>query len=134
MYHQLMLYRVLDCYNLVRNNNHFGQELLNIFRQKVPMMLGWLQQMTFSNGDIPLLNDSAFNINPSTKSLTEYANTLGITAQKLSLKQSGYRKIVKDAYELIIDIGAYWTRLYSRDMLIMIFLIFYSIQRNNRLL
>ncbi|MBK8735614.1 MAG: hypothetical protein IPL98_06840 [Saprospiraceae bacterium] len=26
------------------------------------LMLGWLQQITFSNGDIPLVNDSAFGI------------------------------------------------------------------------
>jgi uncharacterized heparinase superfamily protein len=105
MYHQLMLYRVLDCYNLVKKNNHFDQELLSFFKEKAELMLGWLEQMTFKNGDIPLLNDSAFNINPTTQELIEYANRLGLQPKKKELNESGYRKIIQKNYELIADIG-----------------------------
>ena len=105
MYHQLMLYRVLDAYNLVKNNSHFNQELLPFFREKAELMLGWLEQITFNNGDIPLLNDSAFNINPTTKEIFSYAKQLNLGTKRRPLKESGYRKIVRPDYELIADIG-----------------------------
>lgn len=105
MYHQLMLYRVLDSYNLVKNNPSFNKELLGFLKEKAQIMLGWLTQMTFSNGDIPLLNDSAFNINPTTKELVSYANQLEIIPKKRPLKESGYRKIIKGNYEIVVDIG-----------------------------
>ena len=105
MYHQLMLYRILDCYNLVKNNLHFNQELLGSIKEKATLLLGWLQQITFRNGPIPLFNDCAFQVNLSTKELTEYANQLGINAEKKALKESGYRKISKGNYEIIVDIG-----------------------------
>jgi hypothetical protein len=105
MYHQLMFYRVLDSYNLIKNNLQFNQELLSLFKEKAQIMLGWLEQMTFKNGDIPLLNDSAFNINPTTKELIAYAHQLGIKPQKKPLKESGYRKISNENFEIILDIG-----------------------------
>lgn len=105
MYHQLMLYRVLDSYNLVKNNRLFNQELLSLFKEKAKLMLGWIKQITFKNGNIPLLNDSAFNINPTTKELLDYARQLNITPQKRSLKESGYRKYNFPSYEMIVDVG-----------------------------
>jgi hypothetical protein len=105
MYHQLMLYRVLDCYNLVKNNHYFNQELLSPLKEKVQLMLGWLEQITFKNGDIPLLNDSAFGINPTTKQLINYAAQFNIKSLNRPLKESGYRKIANDNYEIVIDIG-----------------------------
>ena len=105
MYHQLMLYRVLDCYNLVKNNPHFEQELAAFFKEKAEKMLGWLENMTFQNGDIPLLNDSAFFINPTTEEILNYANQLNLKSKKIPLKESGYRKITRKSYELIADIG-----------------------------
>jgi len=105
MYHQLMLYRVLDCYNLVKNNSQFDQELLSFFKEKAQIMLGWLEQITFQNGDIPLLNDSASNINPTTKELVIYVQQLGIQSKKILLKESGYRKVSNSNYECVIDVG-----------------------------
>lgn len=105
MYHQLMLYRVLDCINLIKNNIHFNKELLRFLRIKAEIMLGWLNQMTFSNGDIPLLNDSASNVNPTTSEIKEYSKQLGIKSEELTLKESGYRKIKKGNYEIIVDVG-----------------------------
>lgn len=105
MYHQLMLYRVLDSYNLVKNNRLFNQELLPLFKEKARLMLGWIEQITFESGEIPLLNDSAFNINPTTKELLDYARQLNILPQKNPLKESGYRKYDFSPYEMIVDVG-----------------------------
>lgn len=109
MYHQIILDRLLDCINLLQNNQRFDDqpELLKLMQNKVQKMLGWLNTITFSDGEIPLLNDSATDIAPSTIQLNEYARTLNIAhqAQNWKLSSSGYRKFTSPTYECIIDIG-----------------------------
>jgi Heparinase II/III-like protein/Heparinase II/III N-terminus len=111
MYHQIMLFRVLDCINLVQNNTFKEQELLPLLATKAKAMLGWLNTMTFANGCIPLFNDSANKIAPTTAQLNEYALVLQCflhikdASVCLPLNVSGYRKISKPQYEMIIDIG-----------------------------
>lgn len=105
MYHQIMLFRVLDCINLVQNNHFKNQELLEFLKAKAAFMLGWLEVITFKNGDIPLLNDSANGIAPKTKELFEYASRLDIATKDIRLKESGYRKYSNEYYECVVDIG-----------------------------
>lgn len=109
MYHQLMLFRVLDCINLIENgewriDNH---RLLGLLINKASLMLSWLKNITYTNGDIPLLNDSANKIAPTAKELFNYAERLNSQFSILNsqLKDSGYRKIKKDNYECIVDVG-----------------------------
>ena len=78
MYHQIMLFRVLDCINLVKNNSWKEEELLKLLISKAEIMLGWLSTITYDNGDIPLLNDSANGISPTTQELNDYAIILNI--------------------------------------------------------
>jgi len=105
MYHQLMLFRVLDCINLIKNNDWKHQELLVFLEQKVSLMLGWLKTITYKNGDIPLLNDSANKIAPTSSELFDYAKRLSINYHPSHMNQSGYRKIEKTHYECVVDIG-----------------------------
>jgi len=105
MYHQIMLFRVFDCINLVENNSWKNRELLSFLKQKASLMLGWLNVVTFKNGDIPLFNDSANKIAPTTAELNKYANRLKIKEKKLKLESSGYRKFQQNRYELIVDVG-----------------------------
>ncbi len=105
MYHQLMLYRVLDCINLVKNNKWENQELLEYLEQKASIMLSWLKNITYKNGNVPLLNDSAEKIAPSSKDLFDYASRLDLSFKDIKLNDSGYRKIEKQNYECIVDIG-----------------------------
>lgn len=105
MYHQIMLFRLLDCINLVKNSSYKNQELLEFLTSKAELMLGWLQNITYKNGDIPLFNDSANCIAPTSKQLFEYANNLKLIIKNSTLKESGYRKIDKEKYESVIDIG-----------------------------
>jgi hypothetical protein len=106
MYHSIMLYRVLDCYNLVINNVIFGYELKDLLRENGEKMLAWLNKMTFRNGDIPLVNDAAFGIAPTPQQLNEYAFRLGINCNEaIALKESGYRKCKNEKFEIIVDIG-----------------------------
>ena len=106
MYHCIMLYRVLDCYNLVHNSALFGNELEDILKEKAEAMLGWLKEVIYGDGRIPLLNDAAEEIAPATKDLVEYAQRLGIFCnKKVRLKESGYRKVRWEKFELFIDVG-----------------------------
>ena len=105
MYHQIMLFRVLDCINLVKNNSWKDREILKYLEQKVSLMLGWLKNITYRNGNIPLLNDSTNKIAPTSSELFEYAIRLSINYQPSLMIQSGYRKIEKEHYECVVDIG-----------------------------
>ncbi len=106
MYHQIMLYRVLDCYNLMQNNQQFSEpDLMQLLRVKASLMLGWLENITCQNGSIPHLNDSADGIAPTTSQLLAYAKRLDIPIEKRPLRESGYRKYVTDRYELVVDVG-----------------------------
>jgi len=68
-------------------------------------MLGWLEQITYKNGDIPLLNDSTNGIAPSSLELFEYAKRLNLNIKKVEMSASGYRKFTKEKHECILDIG-----------------------------
>ncbi len=115
MYHQIMLFRVLDCINLVHNNNWKNQELLELLSSKAEIMLGWLNTITYENGDMPLLNDSTNKIAPTIKQLNQYALNLNLKLKfdqrkssgekNLKLSDSGYRKIKNERYEMIVDVG-----------------------------
>lgn len=106
MYHQIILDRLLDSLNLVKNNSVFSDKtFLEFLILKSQLMLSWLEQMTFKNGDIPYFNDAAPKIAPTFKELSEYAIDLNLNYKKIPLRQSGYRKIAKNDYELIFDVG-----------------------------
>ncbi len=105
MYHQIMLFRVLDCINLVKNNSYKDKELLDFLDTKASLMLGWLEKITYENGDIPLFNDSAQSIAPESKKIFGYANDLKINIRNLRLSDSGYRKVLNEKYECVVDIG-----------------------------
>ena len=106
MYHQIMLFRILDCINLLQNNlKEKDTEFLQFLQQKASMMLSWLNNITFQDGSIPLLNDSTNGIAPTSKELFEYASRLNITYEKMMFNESGYRKFKNTKYECIVDVG-----------------------------
>lgn len=106
MYHQLMLFRLLDSINLIQNNpNHFSNDGLAFFQKKAKLMLGWLQAMTFADGTIPHFNDSTNNIAPLPQDLQAYGARLNLSPKKIQLKDCGYRKYKSTNYEIIVDIG-----------------------------
>ena len=100
MYHQIILCRLLDCYNFSKEKNE--KAFLKSYAEK---MLAWLNTMTMQNGDVPLLNDSAKNIAPNSKEIFAFAKRLNLTTSTALLSDSGYRKWNIDGAELIMDIG-----------------------------
>ena len=105
MYHQLMLYRLLDCVNVLQNNATAAADLLPFLQERASKMLGWLEQMTFQNGDTPLVNDSAQQIAPTSQALFSDAERLGLKKEHMTLGASGYRRFANENYELIVDAG-----------------------------
>ena len=105
MYHQIILLRVLDCIQLLQLNEWKEDDLLTFLVEKAKRMLSWLKEVTFDNGNIPMVNDSAFDIAPTSKELFLYADFLNLEFNKGKLLDSGYRMIRKDAYELFVDVG-----------------------------
>jgi hypothetical protein len=105
MYHQIMLFRVLDCIQLIKLNSWKNDDLLNLLKESSSKMLSWLDNMTFNNGDMPMVNDSAFQIAPSSEELLDYGKSLGINRKDIKLSDSGYRMFKNQKYELFMDMG-----------------------------
>ena len=105
MYHQIILFRVLDSIQLIKLNSWKNDELLNFLKEICSKMVSWLNEVTFENGDIPCVNDSTFNIAPTSQELFNYAHQIGITTKKIVLSDSGYRKFINNKFELFVDVG-----------------------------
>ncbi len=107
MYHQIVLYRLLECYDLVASNDWKQDDLLKVLGAKAENMLNWLQQMTFSNGDIPYVKDSAPGIAPNTEAILSFALKIGLSPKREStLMDSGYRFYKSSNLEVLADVGA----------------------------
>jgi hypothetical protein len=105
MYHQIILYRVLDCYQLVSKNQWKNHELANVLKETASKMLGWLRNIQFNSSALPLVNDSTEQIAPSSSELIAYAMELRITPASIPLKESGYRFFRASEFELFADVG-----------------------------
>jgi len=105
MYHQIVLTRLLDCIHLLQENNMFKDGLRSFLEAKSCEMLAWLDQVTYSNGDVPKVNDATYGVAMSSKEIFKYAHNLKLKIQNLKLSDSGYRKWVMNEMEIFIDIG-----------------------------
>ena len=101
MYHCILLDRLLDCINISADRSS-ESEFLNRY---AIMMLGHLSEICYRNGDIPLLNDAAYDIAPRPCQLFDYARRLGLQWESIPMKECGYRKFNSDNMEAIVDVG-----------------------------
>ena len=104
MYHCIILERLLDCYSVVDHQQHNTLALFML--GKIKSMLGWLETIVMSDGNIPLLNDSALGIAPLPAELFTYAKELGIEWSAVPLGASGYRKFKGHSYDVLVDVAA----------------------------
>lgn len=105
MYHNHILYRILDCIALQESNNKLlNKRLLKFLKIKTALMLSWVKNITYSNGDYPLLNDSIL-MDYSLLDIIHYADKFNISIKNIKLSDSGYRKWILKNTEIIIDIG-----------------------------
>lgn len=137
MYHKIMLFRTLDCYNLLKNNlfdvgfgmSDVGGDTLPTFNipnstsfppsvfsakydnlkkllaEKAALMLGWLENMTYTDGTTPHFGDSTDGIAPTSKALFEYAKRLSIKPLRHPLSSSGFRRLKNTHFDLLAKVG-----------------------------
>lgn len=106
MYHQIILFRMLELIDWYRKIGK-NQEFIEFVVLKTKMMLSFLKQITFVNGDIPHFSDSSEQIAPNSNDLFNLAISLKLEdLPSLGLKSSGYRRFNSKTYECIVDCGA----------------------------
>ena len=108
MYHCILLDRLLDCINFAKSKEASGfvsSSLIEVLLWIAKKQLGWLEAITWHDGDIPMLNDSAHGIAPLPVQVFDYAKRLGLNWSKNILRASGYRKMNNSRMEAVIDIG-----------------------------
>lgn len=108
MYQQILLHRVLDAYNLLKNNSLAADStIFEKLSDLIPPMLAWSQAMTHPNGQVARFHDATDGIAPSVADLSDYARRLGFEAHApfRGLTSSGYFRPQTEHYTLIADAG-----------------------------
>ena len=118
MYHSQVLEDVLDIINLCkadpRRKNQNALPVLNSYAGKA---LGWLGAIVGEDGNIPLLNDSAYGITPGYKEIEKYAGSLGVKENQSAIETytfgswsgrnlSGYWSLKHGPLRLLFDTAA----------------------------
>ncbi len=116
MYHSIILEDLLDLINIARIfDDAFLERYRRLLQQWVDTsgkMMTWLKTMTHPDGNIVLFNDAAFNITPTPKDLTNYAERLAIelctgpSKGRTHLKETGYVRIENGEAIAFLDVGA----------------------------
>lgn len=104
MYHQIILFRLLDTINIITTCS-VDPELKHILQRKAANMLGWIRQLAFTGNQLPLFKDSSNGIAPTIEDLLSYASQLNIIPNSIPLKESGYRKLITKDFEILVDVG-----------------------------
>ncbi len=106
VYHQLLTDRLLDVYSVLMSNRWVNdQNLIRYVQEKTAAMLDWLVSVTFRDGSVPMVNDAAYGVAPTTAELLDKAKTLNFRPVPALLSDSGYRMLTTPRFELFIDVG-----------------------------
>jgi hypothetical protein len=106
MYHQIILFRLLELIDYYKNVDDHDIEFLAFAQQQAIKMIGWLNHISFKNGDVPHFNDSTDGITYRTKQLMLFADELGLKdTNSHSFNGSGYKKFSNSKYECVADVG-----------------------------
>ncbi len=105
MYHCILLDRLLDCINISKNDVRCKKEDVRCLSEYAVRMLGHLESIVWSDGSIPMLNDSANGIAPTVEQIIDYAQRLDIKWEAIPMKECGYRKMKNGRMEAIVDVG-----------------------------
>jgi hypothetical protein len=100
MYHQIILFRVMETYHLTPS----AYVLKFVLKEKAELMLGWLEKMIFPNRTLPHFNDTTEGIAYSPEFLLETADSVGLKSRKISLNGSGYRIFESAHLKLVADV------------------------------
>jgi hypothetical protein len=106
-YHIIIITKLLQLYDVLKNNNFHCRTniILNECFHKLCLMYSWIRKVSFSNGDMPMVNDSILGEFHSLDEIVESTNILNIPLNDIKLNDCGYRVWKKDNFEIFIDIG-----------------------------
>lgn len=115
MYHQILLGRLLDICSFLgtrlleesvsTTKQSSVENLQQLLKKTISNMLTYLNSITFSNGDIPMVNDSTYGIAPTTNELNSKAGRLGFTINSSTQQLNNPQLIRTPSYELFIDVA-----------------------------
>ncbi len=120
MYHQILLDRLLDVLLALESDTWPADSLLTAFLTDMARrMLTWLDAITFADGSVPMVNDAAVGIAPSTVQLRQKAAQLPMPIQVESetrlgqrylsaspdQSDSGYRRLESERFTVLADVG-----------------------------
>lgn len=119
MYHNIILFDILDLYNLAVNNNNAEVTLRkNSWGKLAVKMLSFSEAMSHPDGEVSFFNDSAIGIAPPFKFLKYYAENLGINvptkknvccndtpSNLLFFDKAGYVAIESSSFKAILDVA-----------------------------
>src|SRR5690606_38739015 len=105
MYHKIIFFRLLELIDWYSKYEDKDDSFLAFCREKASLMLDWLENIRFGNGDIPLFNDAANGIAYPATFLIDYAAEMGIQRNGIPLGESGYRSFTGGNYEIKIDLA-----------------------------
>lgn len=114
MYQQILLDRLLDVLLALQHDTWSADAALVAFlTDNAVRMLAWLERVTFANGDVPMVNDAAPGIAPTTAQLRAKAARMSLSTDALSRREhvggpgeTGYRMMRGGRYALFVDAGA----------------------------
>ena len=101
MYHQIILFRVLEAISYHTGNSGLRKSL----KTTASKMVSWLKTMTLIDGSTAHFNDSVNGQAYSTDDLIGLAKKCGVnTGLNLEVSDSGFRKFSSQTVELIVDV------------------------------
>ena len=102
MYHLILLYRFLEALYYLPSDD----DLHPLFLETSKKMLGWIDQMSFQNGDLAHFNDSTDGQSCSKNEIFQIARECGITDYPTTtLGESGFRRFEAGGVELLVDVS-----------------------------
>jgi uncharacterized heparinase superfamily protein len=116
MYHAIFLADLLDLINLfIAFPSRVSVDVIELTKQTIIKMFGWLNIMSHGDDRISFFNDSAFDIAPENAVLREYASKLGFSVNELvtptdslivhNMKNTGYVSVKTAEMSLIADLA-----------------------------
>ncbi len=106
MYHAELVHRLLDLYRLQYDNPQRVRVVpLEDLSNVIAEMLGWLEKMTMPDGRWAHFNDSTDGVAPTTQMLLDYARSMGIHPRQSISSESGYYRLERSRYVLLVDAG-----------------------------
>lgn len=104
MYHQIMLYRLFDCYQIAAHSE-WKPESRDFLKTYCEAGVSWLSEITANGTLYPHFGDSAGNVIKTPRFLFDYAKKMKLKTAAHGLKASAYRKLQLGELQIFFKIA-----------------------------